>query len=68
MAIVPAISGTGHNHLTDQLAQNSGLADAAWLEKVRAAPQELSEADLSVLQDFVPYRFLTPWSAALWSG
>jgi HNH endonuclease len=47
--------------LIDQLAQSSGLSDSARLEEVRAAAQELSEADLSVLQDFVPYRFLTPW-------
>jgi hypothetical protein len=58
---VPAISGTGHKHLIDRLAQNSGLADAARLEEVRTAAKQLSEADLSVLQDFVPYRFLTPW-------
>jgi hypothetical protein len=44
-------------HLIDQLAQNSGLADAARLEEVRAVAQELSEADLSVLQDFVPTDF-----------
>jgi HNH endonuclease len=47
--------------LIDQLAEDSGLVDAARVEEVRAAAQELSEADLSVLQDFVPYRFLTPW-------
>jgi hypothetical protein len=47
--------------LVDQLAQNSGLADNARLDEVRAAALELSEVDLSVLQDFVPYRFLTPW-------
>jgi hypothetical protein len=35
--------------------------DGARLEEVRAAAQELSETDLSILQDFVPYRFLTPW-------
>ena len=47
--------------LIDQLAQNSGLADSARLDEVRDAALELSEVDLSVLQDFVPYRFLTPW-------
>jgi hypothetical protein len=47
--------------LIDQLAQNSGLADGARLDEVRDAALELSEVDLSVLQDFVPYRFLTPW-------
>jgi hypothetical protein len=47
--------------LTDQLAENPGLADGARLEEVRDAAQELSEADLSVLQDFVPCRFLMPW-------
>jgi hypothetical protein len=45
----------------DQLAQNSGLSDSARLDEVRDAALELTEADLSVLQDFVPYRFLTPW-------
>jgi hypothetical protein len=47
--------------LIDQLAQNSGLADSARLDEVRDVAMELSEVDLSVLQDFVPYRFLTPW-------
>jgi hypothetical protein len=47
--------------LIDQLSQSFGLSDSARLDEVRAAAQELSEADLSVLQDFVPYRFLTPW-------
>ena len=47
--------------LIDQLAQSSGLADNARLDEVRDAALELSEVDLSVLQDFVPYRFLTPW-------
>ena len=47
--------------LIDQLAQNSGLADSARLDEVRDAALELSEVDLSVLQEFVPYRFLTPW-------
>jgi HNH endonuclease len=48
-------------HLIDQLAVESSLVDGARLEEVRAAAQELSEADLNILQDFVPYRFLTPW-------
>ena len=47
--------------LIDQLAQSSGLADGARLDEVRDAAMELSEVDLSVLQDFVPYRFLSPW-------
>src|ERR1700693_1264036 len=47
--------------LIDWLAKNSGLADSARLAEVRDAALELSEVDLSVLQDFVPYRFLTPW-------
>jgi hypothetical protein len=47
--------------LIDQLAEKSGLADSARLIEVRDAALELSEVDLSVLQDFVPYRFLTPW-------
>jgi hypothetical protein len=47
--------------LIDQLAQSSGLSDSARLDEVRDAALELTETDLSVLQDFVPYRFLTPW-------
>jgi hypothetical protein len=47
--------------LIDQLAENSDLTDSARLIEVRGAALELSEVDLSVLQDFVPYRFLTPW-------
>jgi HNH endonuclease len=35
---------------------------------VRATAQELSEADLSVVQDFVPYRFLTPWLRSALAG
>ena len=47
--------------LIDQLAQSSGLSDSARLDEVRDAALELSEVALSALQDFVPYRFLTPW-------
>jgi HNH endonuclease len=47
--------------LIDQLAQSSRLSDSARLDEVRDAALELSEAHLSVLQDFVPYRFLTAW-------
>jgi len=47
--------------LIDELAETSGLPDNARLDEVRNAALELSQADLSLLQDFVPYRFLTPW-------
>jgi phospholipase C len=47
--------------LIDQLAQSSGLSDSARLDEVRDAALELSEVALSALQDFVPYRILTPW-------
>ena len=47
--------------LIDRLAQSSGLADGARLDEVRQAATQLSEADLRVLEDFVPYRFLSPW-------
>ena len=47
--------------LIDLLAEISGLPDSARLDEVRGAALELSEAELSILQDFVPYRFLTPW-------
>jgi len=43
--------------LIDQLARSSGLADSARLDEVRDAALELSEVDLSVLRDFVPYTF-----------
>ena len=47
--------------LIDQLAETSSLPENARLQEVRDAALELSEVELSVLQDFVPYRFLTPW-------
>jgi hypothetical protein len=47
--------------LIDLLAEISGLPENARLDEVREAALELSEAELSILQDFVPYRFLTPW-------
>lgn len=47
--------------LIDRLAETSGLPDNAGLSEVRDAALELSEVELSILQDFVPYRFLTPW-------
>jgi hypothetical protein len=47
--------------LIDQLAETSGPPDNGRLDEVRDAALELSEAELSILQDFVPYRFLTPW-------
>ena len=47
--------------LIDQLAGKSGIADNARLDEVRDAALQLSETELSILQDFVPYRFLTPW-------
>jgi hypothetical protein len=51
----------GLQGLIDQLAETSGSTDNARLDEVRDAALELSEAELSILQDFVPYRFLTPW-------
>jgi HNH endonuclease len=47
--------------LIDLLAEISALPDSARLDEVRGAALELSEAELNILQDFVPYRFLTPW-------
>ena len=47
--------------IIDLLAETSGLPDSARSDEVRGAALELSEAELSILQDFVPYRFLTPW-------
>src|ERR1700693_2852344 len=42
--------------LIDRLAERSSLPDSARADEVRNAALELSEVDLSVLQDFVPYR------------
>jgi HNH endonuclease len=47
--------------LIDQLAGKSAIPDNARLDEVRDAALKLSETELSILQDFVPYRFLTPW-------
>jgi hypothetical protein len=47
--------------LIDQLAEKSAIPDNARLDEVRDAALQLSEAELSILQDFVPFRFLTPW-------
>jgi HNH endonuclease len=47
--------------LIDTLAQKSGLPNNARFDEVRYAALSLSDSELILLQDFVPYRFLTPW-------
>jgi HNH endonuclease len=47
--------------LIDDLAEQTGLADNANLHEVQAAAQRLAPDELRILEDYVPYRFLTPW-------
>jgi hypothetical protein len=47
--------------LIDRLAERSSLPDNARLDEVQNAAVTLSNADVAILEDFVPYRFLTPW-------
>lgn len=47
--------------LVDRLAERSKLLDNARPDEVRNASDLLSDAEVSVLEDYVPYRFLVPW-------
>jgi len=47
--------------LIDRLAERSSLPDNARLDDVQNAAELLADTEVSILQDFVPYRFLTPW-------
>jgi hypothetical protein len=47
--------------LIDRLAERSSLSDNARLDEVQNAAGMLSNAEVAILEDFVPYRFLTPW-------
>jgi HNH endonuclease len=47
--------------LIDTLAKRCGLPDNAHLHEVQQAAALLSESEVAILQDYVPYRFLSPW-------
>jgi hypothetical protein len=47
--------------LIDRLAHRSALPDNARLDEVQNAAGLLENDEVAILQDFVPYRFLTPW-------
>jgi hypothetical protein len=47
--------------LVDRLAGRSSLADNARLDEVQNAAALLASSEVAILEDFVPYRFLTPW-------
>jgi HNH endonuclease len=47
--------------LIDRLAERSGLPDNARLDEVQDAAGLLSNSEVAILEDYVPYRFLTPW-------
>jgi hypothetical protein len=47
--------------LIDRLAERSNLPDNARLDEVQNAAELLANTEVSILQDFVPYRFITPW-------
>jgi hypothetical protein len=54
--------------LIDRLAERSSLSDNARLDEVQNAAAMLSNADLAILEDFVPHRFLTPWLRSALAG
>jgi len=47
--------------LIDSLAERSRLPDNARLDEVQSAAALLSNSEVAILEDYVPYRFLTPW-------
>lgn len=47
--------------LIDRLAERSGLHDSARADEVRNASTLLSDGEVVILEDYVPYRFLVPW-------
>ena len=47
--------------LIDRLAERSRLPDNARLDEVQDAAAILSDSEVAVFEDYVPYRFLTPW-------
>lgn len=47
--------------LIDRLAERSSLLDGARAEEVRNASALLSDDEVEILEDYVPYRFLVPW-------
>lgn len=57
--------GFGHQDrlqtLIDRLAERSGLPDSARADEIRNASALLSDDEVVILEDYVPYRFLVPW-------
>ena len=47
--------------LIDRLAERSNLLDNARADEVRIASTLLSDDEVVILEDYVPYRFLVPW-------
>jgi hypothetical protein len=45
----------------DRLAERSGLPDSARLDEVQNSAEILTDPEVAILTDYVPYRFLTPW-------
>jgi hypothetical protein len=47
--------------LIDRLAERSSLSDSARADEVRNASTLLSDDEVVILENYVPYRFLVPW-------
>ena len=47
--------------LIDRLAERSSLPDSARADEVRNASALLSDDEVVILENYVPYRFLVPW-------
>jgi hypothetical protein len=47
--------------LIDRLAERSSLSDSARADEVRNASRLLSDDEVVILENYVPYRFLVPW-------
>lgn len=54
--------------LIDKLAEQSSLADSARVDEVQNAAALLSDDEVAILTDYVPYRFLTPWFRGALAG
>src|ERR1700751_138114 len=54
--------------LIDRLAERSSLLDSARAEEVRNASALLSDEEVEILEDYVPYRFLVPWFRSALNG
>jgi HNH endonuclease len=47
--------------LIDRLAERSGLSESARADEVRNSSGLLSDHEVVILENYVPYRFLVPW-------